>query len=642
MDYTEITQPFSKETLSREELPEKTSSLEFESAIEGVSPSLLLGGATISQLSVKSGGFISFYDSSNTRRLKIDSTNLDFNATDGNDAGWIGQPDAATHAINMIGTNWVKITAEGAGASVYLEAADNNASEQTVVWEDTGTATMSLYPDLTGGGTADIGNSANKWRNLYLSGTAIIANLSLTAALANSSGGTGQDSSSWTGLAHIASGIWGTTKMHALTVGASGCDYTTDGTADDVQINAAIAALTSGRTWREKVILIGDFEIDDSINLLDYTELEIYGRIKAADNCNVSAAMGMIQNSGRPTSGINTEIVVRGGHIDGNASNNTTDYEGVAIGYTTNFVIENVTVYSATEVGIVSGSTPDKDQWGTVLNCNSYENESEGLQLGGDGVLRVIGGNYYRNLGGITGRYDDPSAANQFGLSLIGVNVYNNTGSGIYVYDATAPAVENVSITGCNVYSNTGDGITVQSVRGITVADNLVWKNQYCGIKIWASTAFVVTGNVCRDNNQETGTASASNYQSGIFVMRPLQGVISNNILVDSQKTPTQVYGLRMTDYAGYPVDDLYVGGNVAHQNTTANYQTDWNEPTGSGYVIGLNVSEGSAWGMVYSGTAQVGGLRIERAPVSGTAETTHSLVLNLNGTNYKIPCSAV
>ncbi len=55
VDYTTILSPLSQETLSRETLPDKTSALLFDASIEGIVPSSLLSGDTVSNLSVASG-----------------------------------------------------------------------------------------------------------------------------------------------------------------------------------------------------------------------------------------------------------------------------------------------------------------------------------------------------------------------------------------------------------------------------------------------------------------------------------------------------------------------------------------------------------------------------------------------------------
>lgn len=41
------------------------------------------------------------------------------------------------------------------------------------------------------------------------------------------------------------------------------------------------------------------------------------------------------------------------------------------------------------------------------------------------------------------------------------------------------------------------------------------------------------------------------------------------------------------------------------------------------------------------TGVARVDGLRIDQSPTSETVVCTHTITINLNGTDYKIPCVA-
>jgi len=53
-----------------------------------------------------------------------------------------------------------------------------------------------------------------------------------------------------------------------------------DGTDAATVIQSTINALTSGRTWKEKVSVKGDIDIDGLLNLPSYTTLEIQGRLR--------------------------------------------------------------------------------------------------------------------------------------------------------------------------------------------------------------------------------------------------------------------------------------------------------------------------------------------------------------------------
>ena len=75
----------------------------------------------------------------------------------------------------------------------------------------------------------------------------------------------------------------------ALVIAAGYPVWQCDGTADDIQIQAALDAMTAGRTWKEKVVLIGSFtistriEISDSYTIFDSHQAKLTLTDKAND-----------------------------------------------------------------------------------------------------------------------------------------------------------------------------------------------------------------------------------------------------------------------------------------------------------------------------------------------------------------------
>ena len=98
-------------------------------------------------------------------------------------------------------------------------------------------------------------------------------------------------------------------------------DSVCDGTADDVQIQAAITALSAGRTWKETVKLIGDFSISQPVVVPDYTILDL-------TEAKLVLAAGIDDNIIEIASGTSFVDIV-GGCIDGNKANQTSDCVGI-------------------------------------------------------------------------------------------------------------------------------------------------------------------------------------------------------------------------------------------------------------------------------------------------------------------------
>ena len=84
-------------------------------------------------------------------------------------------------------------------------------------------------------------------------------------------------------------------------------------------IQSALNSLTDGRTWKEKVVLKGNFVIDKTILVPSYTILEIHGRIRQADNANLEALVANQHWKG--WKGTNTHIDIVGGIFDSNYAN---------------------------------------------------------------------------------------------------------------------------------------------------------------------------------------------------------------------------------------------------------------------------------------------------------------------------------
>jgi len=89
------------------------------------------------------------------------------------------------------------------------------------------------------------------------------------------------------------------------------------GTDASTVIQSALNALTPNRTWKEKVLLKGNFVINSPISVPSYTILETFGRIKLADQANCY----MLKNSDFANGNIDIEIL--GGVWDGNGVNQT-------------------------------------------------------------------------------------------------------------------------------------------------------------------------------------------------------------------------------------------------------------------------------------------------------------------------------
>jgi hypothetical protein len=105
-------------------------------------------------------------------------------------------------------------------------------------------------------------------------------------------------------------------------------------------IQQALNALTPNRTWKEKVVLKGNFENLDQIVLPSYVTLEVYGKLKAKANLNKHFIYASNQ----------TQIEIIGGEFDGNGANQTANMDTIYFGSVTDSKIEGATVWTGKRV----------------------------------------------------------------------------------------------------------------------------------------------------------------------------------------------------------------------------------------------------------------------------------------------------
>lgn len=220
----------------------------------------------------------------------------------------------------------------------------------------------------------------------------------------------------------------------------SDCDYLCDGTADDVEINAAIQALPS--TGGEIVILDGTYNITATIAMnKDNTKLSGNGAAtilkRMWDSSTLSEAVININTA-------NGGCCVENLQIDGNKA-----------------------TYSSTS------------------NINIYLSNSDN---------NTITGNICNNSG------DAGICLNESSNNVVTGNTCNNNDYGIYLRDTAVDNGYNNTVTGNTCDNNSSDGINMYSIRNSTITGNTCNNNDH-GIYLLSSDDNVVAGNTCNNNN---------------------------------------------------------------------------------------------------------------------------------------------
>ena len=239
------------------------------------------------------------------------------------------------------------------------------------------------------------------------------------------------------------------------------CDYLCDGTADDVEINAAIQALPS--TGGEIVILDGTYNITATIAMNK-------GNVKLSGNGTATILKRMWDSS--VSEGVITVTAANGGcyvenlQVDGNkATYKSINNSGIYLNNSSN--------------NTVTGNTCNNNYYGIYLNTSS-NNTVTG---------NTCNNNYY-------GIYLSSSNDN-----TVTGNTCNNNNYGIYLDTSS----NNNTVTGntCND-NNYGSGIYLSNSNDNTVTGNTCNNNNY-GISLYTSSNNTVTGNTCNNNNRGSG-----------------------------------------------------------------------------------------------------------------------------------------
>ena len=282
------------------------------------------------------------------------------------------------------------------------------------------------------------------------------------------------------------------------------CDYLCDGTADDVEINAAIQALPS--TGGEIVILDGTYNITATIAINK-------DNVKLSGN-GAATALKRMWNSIN-TEGVITVTAANGGcciesfWIDGNkATYNSFNNYGICLNNSDN---------------TVTGNTCNNNNYGIYLDIGDYN---------------TVTGNTCNN----NNDYGIYLSFNSDNNTVTGNTCNNNNDYGIYLNNS-----DNNTVTGNTCNNNNDYGIYLSTSSYNTVTGNTCNYNNY-GIYLNNSDNNTVTGNTCNnndygiylnnsDNNTVTGntcirrTGQASDYTSSQYTIR-LNGTHNNYNLI--------------------------------------------------------------------------------------------------------------
>lgn len=301
-------------------------------------------------------------------------------------------------------------------------------------------------------------------------------------------------------------------------------------------IQSALNALTPNRTWKEKVVIKGNFENVGRINIPSYTILEIQGSLKAKNALN---------NHLLYTYGT-TNIEIHGGIIDGNRLNQTAGYNAINIANCTRAAVNRVHVKSW--LGNTVHVHNSSHVW--VTYCSNEDIDTSGVWSGivfsgTSTACFAIGNSMYGSIQAV-------------GTSnIIGNKVYGYSGAhgGIYAY-GTGTLVANNYATG---FAPGHGGIEVRGYGNVIIG-NVLENNSGNGIEL---NAYNSTEDVRR--NVVVGNVIRANSSHGIYITRT-NGNISDLLIADNVVIDNGGYGIYMESIS---IDNVRITSNILLGNTS-------------------------------------------------------------------------
>jgi hypothetical protein len=457
------------------------------------------------------------------------------------------------------------------------------------------------------------------------------------------------------------------------------------GTDASTVIQAALNALTPNRTWKEKVVLKGNFTISNTIKIPSYTILEVQGKLTLANGVNKN----MIENSDRKNG--NVEIEICGGKLDGNRAGQTSLSSPISLVKVYGLLIKDVKITKGYEYGIdligcerfvlsnifgddaggddfisirgdsswSPGNPPSK--YGIVENCISI-NHSGFLSARGTSDFEVEDGAEHItftnckayagsnkvgfNIGDPTNNvvkhitlvdcYAENKTERCFGLNgssakimedikLIRPIAIGGNYQGIYVsycsFEISEPYVKGTSA---------GNGIYVTGNVGGVICGGTVESNAYNGIRLVDASNVCIVGVVVKNNSQ----ISSGTYDGINIGGTSTYNLVANCRIFDDQDTKTQGRALKEADTSNYNM----IIGNVVYGNRwtpiskvgvntivkrNVGYDTESFKVTGLSVTVGTGGAYGSASAITtLSGMITYPRIKITWGGTFGTGET--------------------
>ncbi|MDD5094051.1 MAG: hypothetical protein PHV74_06710 [Dehalococcoidia bacterium] len=345
-------------------------------------------------------------------------------------------------------------------------------------------------------------------------------------------------------------------------------DYSCDGIDDDVQLLAAINALTAGRTWKESVKVVGELLIESPVNLDSYTILDLSDArlVAAADTELISADSA------------DHDFEILGGVLDGNKDSGYTSdciqLDGGVAGTNFHAMIRGVEIVDAGDIGLMGY----RANYVWMEKVNAHGSRNRGVFFNGSHDLWVnacltwgngTGGTGYglyfgSNLGSGKQSHDlHVSNHTSYGNSGTGVSVADN-GPNLYAY--------NFHLSGITTYDNSVYGLRIGLAKYGDVVGVIAHDNANNGIEFDSVTDVSLT------SFESYGNANGVEFMASDVTLGSSRNSVTQGHIHDNTGNGVVLVNTTYTD----------VCGNDIYNHSTADYgiqeygSTDYNTISGN------------------------------------------------------------
>lgn len=280
---------------------------------------------------------------------------------------------------------------------------------------------------------------------------------------------------------------------------AADCDYLCDGTADDVEINAAIQALPS--TGGEIVILDGTYNISDTITV-NKNNVALSGNRAATILLRSASFQNIVLLSSV------TGCIVKNIAINGNKDDYTNNSVSVYLDSSNSNIISGVICYNNNSGVSLSNSSEN------IIFGNRCNSNVAGIKLINSSSNTIVSNtcisNYYYGISMANGNNDNTIIGNTCNNSYAGVNFSNSS---------------NNTVTGNICNNNSNDGVLLFGGNNNTISGNTCNNNSSDGIYLDFTSNNTISSNTCI-----VGSGETSGYTSSQYTIRA-SNTASNNLI---------------------------------------------------------------------------------------------------------------